>query len=94
MGQSVKQLGYWVVQVTEKDAKKGSHVRGILTGSRHDAEAIRAKIVAGEDFATLVKTYSQDSASAANDGDMGWTGKVESPTGLLWGWLCLSTQAL
>jgi parvulin-like peptidyl-prolyl isomerase len=70
-----KSLGYWVVQVTEKDATKGSHVRGILTGSRHDAESIRDKILAGDDFATLVKTYSQDSASAANGGDLGWTGE-------------------
>ena len=70
-----KSLGYWVVQVTEKDATKGSHVRGILTGSRHDAESIRDKILAGDDFATLVKTYSQDSASAGQGGDLGWTGE-------------------
>jgi parvulin-like peptidyl-prolyl isomerase len=74
-GKVTKQLGYWVVQVTEKDPTKGSHVRAILTGSRHDAEEIRAKIVAGEDFANLVKTYSQDAASAQQDGDMGWTGE-------------------
>jgi hypothetical protein len=73
-GTVAKELGYWVVQVTEKDDKKGSHVKGILAGSRYDAEAIRAKIVAGEDFASLVKTYSQDAASAANGGDIGWTG--------------------
>jgi parvulin-like peptidyl-prolyl isomerase len=73
-GTVAKELGYWVVQVTEKDDKKGSHVRGILAGSRYDAEAIRAKIVAGEDFATLAKDYSQDSASAANGGDIGWVG--------------------
>ena len=73
-GTVAKELGYWVVQVTEKDDKKGSHVRGILAGSRYDAEAIRAKIVAGEDFATLAKDFSQDSASAANGGDIGWTG--------------------
>jgi parvulin-like peptidyl-prolyl isomerase len=74
-GKVTKDIGYWVVQVTEKDPTKGSHVRAILTGSRHDAEAIRAKIVAGEDFASLVKTYSQDAASAEQDGDMGWTGE-------------------
>ena len=73
-GTVAKELGYWVVQVTEKDDKKGSHVKGILAGSRYDAEAIRAKIVAGEDFATLAKDYSQDSASAANGGDIGWAG--------------------
>jgi hypothetical protein len=73
-GTVTKGLGWWVVQVTEKDEKRGSHVRGILTGSQHDAEVIRAKIVAGDDFATLTKDYSQDSASAANGGDIGWTG--------------------
>ena len=74
-GTVTKSLGYWVVQVTEKDATKGSHVRGILAGSRHDAEAIRAKIVAGDDFATLAKNYSQDLAISDNVGDMGWTGE-------------------
>jgi parvulin-like peptidyl-prolyl isomerase len=76
-GKVTKQLGYWVVQVTENDPSptKGSHVRAILTGSRHDADEIRAKIIAGDDFATLVKTYSQDADSAQQDGDMGWTGE-------------------
>jgi parvulin-like peptidyl-prolyl isomerase len=74
-GTVTKSLGYWVVQVTEKDATKGSHVRGILTGSRHDAESISTKILAGDDFATLVKTYSQDYTSASDNGDMGWTGE-------------------
>ena len=72
-GKVTKELGYWVVQVTEKDPKKGSHVRGILAASRQNAETIRAKIIAGEDFATLVKDYSQDSDSAALGGDLGWT---------------------
>ena len=70
-----KMLGYWVVQVTEKDPTKGSHARGILTGSRHDAEAIREKMLAGDDFAGLVKDYSQDPTSSANGGDLGWTGE-------------------
>ncbi len=70
-----KSLGYWVVQVTEKDATKGSHVRGILLGSRHDAEEIRAKIIADDDFATLVRDYSQDRTSELAGGDMGWTGE-------------------
>ncbi|OGN90531.1 MAG: hypothetical protein A2Z70_01850 [Chloroflexi bacterium RBG_13_48_17] len=74
-GTVTKSLGYWVVQVTEKDPTKGSHVRGILTGSRHDADELRDKIVAGEDFATLVKDYSQDSVSAQLGGDLGWTGE-------------------
>ena len=27
-----KGLGYWLIQVTEKDETKGSHARGILVG--------------------------------------------------------------
>ncbi len=72
-----KSIGYWVVQVTEKDAVKGSYVRGILTGSRHDAEVIRTKIIDGEDFAALVKSYSQDTVVSDNVGNMGWTGQNE-----------------
>jgi parvulin-like peptidyl-prolyl isomerase len=72
-----KSIGYWVVQVTEKDAVKGSFVRGILTGSRHDAEVIRTKIIDGEDFAALVKSYSQDTVVSDNVGNMGWTGQNE-----------------
>jgi parvulin-like peptidyl-prolyl isomerase len=74
-GTVTKSLGYWVVQVTEKDPTKGSHVRGILVSSRHDAEAVREKILAGEDFSTLVKDYSQDTNSAQLGGDIGWTGE-------------------
>lgn len=42
-GMVTKPIGYWVVQVTEKDPQKGSHVRGILTGSRNDADMIKRK---------------------------------------------------
>jgi len=72
-GTVTKSLGYWVVQVTETDPTKGNHVRGILTGSRHDAEAIREKIVAGDNFTELVAAYSQDFNSASIGGEIGWT---------------------
>ncbi len=75
-GTVTKSLGYWLVQVTETDPTRGNHVRGILTGSRHDAEAIRQKIVDGEDFTELVKAYSQDYESAGLGGDIGWTGEA------------------
>lgn len=71
-GSVTKQLGYWLVEVTEKDENEGSHARGILLGSRQEAEQIRARIEAGEDFGALAKEYSQDSTSKEQGGDLGW----------------------
>lgn len=67
-----KGIGYWLVEVIEKDETKGSRVRGILLGSRHEAEEIGARIEAGEDFGALAKEYSQNSASKELEGDLGW----------------------
>jgi peptidyl-prolyl cis-trans isomerase D len=39
------------------------------------AEEVLAKIQAGEDFAELAKTFSSDTFSAENGGDLGWFGK-------------------
>ncbi len=71
-GSVTKGLGYWIVEVTEKDENEGSHARGILLGSRQEAEEIRARIEAGEDFGALAKEHSQDSASKEQGGDLGW----------------------
>ena len=67
-----KSFGYWLIQVLEKDENKGSHARGILLGSRQETEEIKAKLVAGEDFATLAKKYSQHLESKDKGGDFGW----------------------
>jgi peptidyl-prolyl cis-trans isomerase D len=39
------------------------------------AEEVLVKLKAGEDFAELAKTYSSDTFSAENGGDLGWFGK-------------------
>jgi len=39
------------------------------------AEEVLAKIQAGEDFTKLAKTFSSDTFSAENGGDLGWFGK-------------------
>ena len=72
-GSVAKGIGYWLVEVTEKDEKKGNHARGILLGSQQEAEEVRARIEAGEDFGALAKEYSQHSASKEQGGDLGWT---------------------
>ncbi|MBC8275120.1 MAG: peptidylprolyl isomerase [Chloroflexi bacterium] len=71
-GSVTKGVGYWLVEVTEKDEQKGSHARGILLGSQREAEEIRARVEAGEDFGNLAKEYSQDSESKEQGGDLGW----------------------
>jgi parvulin-like peptidyl-prolyl isomerase len=72
-GSVTKGIGYWLVEVIEKNEKEGSHAKGILLGSRWEAEEIRARIEAGEDFGALAKEYSQHSASKEQGGDLGWT---------------------
>jgi peptidyl-prolyl cis-trans isomerase SurA len=65
-----------------------THVRHILLrpseiqSVRETTERLlefRRRIEAGEDFATLAKTYSEDTVSASNGGDLGWV----SPTQLV-----------
>jgi hypothetical protein len=41
------------------------------------AESLRSRLVAGEDFATLARQYSQDTGSGANGGDLGSFGRGE-----------------
>jgi hypothetical protein len=72
-GSVAKGIGYWLVEVMEKDEERGIHVRGILLGSQQEAEEIRGRIEAGEDFGALAKEYSQDLASKEQGGDLGWT---------------------
>ena len=48
------------------------HALHILVASAQTADAVRQQLVAGKDFAALAKQYSQDEASKANGGDLGW----------------------
>ncbi|MFC2050804.1 peptidylprolyl isomerase [Chloroflexota bacterium] len=72
-GLVTKGLGYWLVEVTEKDEEKGNHARGILLGSLQVAEEIRARIEAGEDFSALAREYSQHLQTQERGGELGWT---------------------
>ena len=48
------------------------HARHILVNSQPDAEAVLAKLQAGEDFAALAAQYSVDVTTKNNGGDLGW----------------------
>ncbi|HEY55872.1 MAG TPA: hypothetical protein G4N90_00365 [Dehalococcoidia bacterium] len=73
----VKEGGYWLAEVLEKDEDASGelfHVRVILLCSEEEAQEIRARLEEGEDFATLAEEYSQHEASREDGGDLDWLG--------------------
>ena len=58
-------------QFTEEAAVHAAHILFDID-DKATAETVLAEIQAGGDFAALAKEYSQDTASAANGGDLGW----------------------
>jgi peptidyl-prolyl cis-trans isomerase SurA len=69
--------------VSQKSVVNQVHVRHILMKTnelqddatvKQKLEDIRARILKGEDFAGLAHTTSEDTGSAAEGGDLGWTG--------------------
>jgi len=80
--------GFHIVRLNEmrttqkNDVVEQVHVRHILMRTnelqddatvKQKLENIRKRILAGEDFAGLAQTSSQDVGSAADGGDLGWT---------------------
>ena len=56
-------------------AKELRRIRHIVVQDKASAETILKKIKKGADFASLAQTYSQDTGSAANGGEIGWVSK-------------------
>jgi hypothetical protein len=67
-----KKVGYWLIEVLEReeDAKE-AYVQAILLGSQEEAQKIKARLEAGEDFATLAKEVSQLQEAKENGGYLG-----------------------
>jgi len=66
-----KSIGYWLIQVTDKDEEKGVQAKAMLLSSEQEAEEVKAKLDSGEDFADLAKNHSQHE-SKDNGGELGW----------------------
>jgi len=68
-----KEVGYWLVELLEKRAETEEyHIRVMLLGSAEEAETVRDKLEAGEDFTTVAQEHSQMATVAEDGGDMGW----------------------
>jgi len=80
-------FGYHILEIVDKRPARGeikaSHIMVISNEKTNEVDKakaekkineIYAKVQAGEDFATLARTYSDDRGSAQKGGDLGWFG--------------------
>jgi parvulin-like peptidyl-prolyl isomerase len=56
---ATKQVGYWLIEVIDKDNTGAILPRTVLCGSAAEATEARQRLEAGEDWATIVAEYSQ-----------------------------------
>ena len=67
---TIKNVGYWLVEVTDKDEEGGIKTQVILLGSQAEAEEVKTKLASGN-FSALAKEYSQHE-SKDEGGELGW----------------------
>jgi parvulin-like peptidyl-prolyl isomerase len=67
---TTKDIGYWLIEVTDKNEEKGIKVRAMLLGNKTEADEVKAKL-AGGNFTALAKEYSQHD-SKDDGGELGW----------------------
>jgi parvulin-like peptidyl-prolyl isomerase len=68
---AVKNLGYWLIEVIDRDDVGAIKTRAILAGSLEDAERAKARLATGEDFVTVAEQYSQI-YSATENAEFDW----------------------
>ncbi len=68
-----KRVGYWLIKVSERKKETNEvHLRGILLGSKEEAQRVKSSLEAGEDFAALAERFSQYNSSEEYRDDLGW----------------------
>ena len=66
-----KPIGYWIVNILERQEDGQAHVQVILVGSVEEADKVMQRLIDGEDFGELAREFSQD-ISREQGGDLGW----------------------
>jgi foldase protein PrsA len=68
-----KSVGYWLVKILDRQQEPEQvHVQAILLGSEKEAQDVRARLEAGDDFTTLATELSQHEATRESGGDFDW----------------------
>jgi len=68
-----RSVGYWLVKILDRQPEPEQvHIQAILLGSDEEAQDVRARLEAGEDFATLARELSQHEATKESGGDFDW----------------------
>ncbi|GAI46650.1 unnamed protein product, partial [marine sediment metagenome] len=63
-------VGYWLIEVLDRDEEaEQAQIKVMLLASEQEANEVRARLEAGEDFATLAEEFSQHDESRENGGD-------------------------
>jgi len=66
----VKAVGYWLIKVLDRQEETArAQLKVTLLGSEQEASEVRARLEAGEDFATLATELSRHSDSKGEGGD-------------------------
>ncbi len=71
--ETTKGVGYWIAKVLERRGEEEkAKVLGILLGSEEEAQTVRVRLEAGEDFGELAEELSEHEESKENGGNLGW----------------------
>jgi len=75
-----KAVGYWILKIAERRTTTNAagtdtpevHIYGVLLGNQADAEKVRERLNAGEDFVAVAQEASLDNNTKDSGGDFGW----------------------
>lgn len=71
--EKTKSVGYWLIKVSEREEDSDmTYVQAILLSHEEEAQGVKVRLGAGEDFAALAEELSQHEGSKENGGDIGW----------------------